>query len=188
MSVTAAIAQLTQVEVPDAIEPLHLRYARFALNEFLRATELCRRQYSLRLGSNNGAVLLPIAQGLTCIALKRVEFEGKALRTTGANKNVWLEGGSLFTDPPLDGVLSVDIVVSNNPLDGDMDVEELEQWVEVLCAGTLTRLYAMGSYPWANAQMAAYNRAVFDEGIEKARIAGKKLRDAPLSVVAYGGI
>lgn len=187
MSITTATVQFTQVEIPEAIEPLHLRYARFALNEFLRVTEIYRKQYSMVL-DGSGKAALPLPDGLAVVALKKVEVDGKKIQLSSNKPLVTYSGSELTIDLALTGVLSVEVALTTSPLDGDIEADDLEQWVEVLSAGTLTRLYTMGSYPWANAQMAAYSRSVFNEGIERARVAAKRLKDTRLSVVAYGGI
>jgi hypothetical protein len=72
--------------------------------------------------------------------------------------------------------------------DGDVDLEVLEQWLEALVAGTLSRLYSMKMYHWADMNAAAMHRAVFDNGVISARQEAKRLMSNRPMVVAYGGI
>ena len=187
MSVIAAIQQMSQAELPDALETLHQRYGRYALNEFLRESELYRTTVKVTLDGRD-SYTLALPYGTSPLHIKTVYLDDRRLDLTGTPALVRLAGGQLLVDPELNGVLSVELSLSVSPLDGDVELEELESWLEPLVAGALSRLYAMKQYHWCDMNAAMFQRSVFDDGVVKARVEGKKLKSGRPMVVAYGGL
>ena len=187
MSIVAAIQQMSMAELPDALETLHQRYARYALSEFLRETEVFRTTVTLALdGRANYVLSLPY--GTSPLHIKTVYLDDRRLSLTGDPARVRLSGGQLLVDPEMKGVLSVELSLSVSPLDGDVDFEVLDAWLEPLVAGTLARLYAMKQYHWCDMSTAVAHRLVFDAGVQRARVEANGLKSGRPMVVAYGGL
>ena len=187
MSVIAAIQQMSQAELPDALETLHQRYGRYALNEFLRESELYRTTVKVTLDGRD-SYTLALPYGTSPLHIKTVYLDDRRLALTGDPARVRLSGGQLLVDPEMKGVLSVELSLSVSPLDGDVDFEVLDAWLEPLVAGTLARLYAMKQYHWCDMTTAVAHRLVFDAGVQRARVEAKGLKSGRPMVVAYGGI
>lgn len=187
MSVIAAIQQMSQAELPDALETLHQRYGRYALNEFLRESELYRTTVKVTLDGRD-SYTLALPYGTSPIHIKTVYLDDRRLALTGDPARVRLSGGQLLVDPEMKGVLSVELSLNVSPLDGDVELEELDAWLEPLVAGTLARLYAMKQYHWCDMSTAVAHRLVFDAGVQAARVEAKGLKAGRPMVVAYGGI
>ena len=187
MSVIAAIQQMSQAELPDALETLHQRYGRYALNEFLRESELYRTTVKVTLDGRD-SYTLALPYGTSPIHIKTVYLDDRRLALTGDPARVRLSGGQLLVDPEMNGVLSVELSLSVSPLDGDVDLEVLDAWLEPLVAGTLARLYAMKQYHWCDMSTAVAHRLVFDAGVQRARVEAKGLKSGRPMVVAYGGL
>ena len=187
MSVIAAIQQMSQAELPDALETLHQRYGRYALNEFLRESELYRTTVKVTLDGHD-SYTLALPYGTSPIHIKTVYLDDRRLALTGDPARVRLSGGQLLVDPEMKGVLSVELSLNVSPLDGDVELEELDAWLEPLVAGTLARLYAMKQYHWCDMTAAVAHRLVFDAGVQRARVEAKGLKSGRPMVVAYGGI
>ena len=187
MSVIAAIQQMSQAELPDALETLHQRYGRYALNEFLRESELYRTTVKVTLDGRD-SYTLALPYGTSPIHIKTVYLDDRRLALTGDPARVRLSGGQLLVDPEMKGVLSVELSLSVSPLDGDVDLEVLDAWLEPLVAGTLARLYAMKQYHWCDMSTAVAHRLVFDAGVQRARVEANGLKSGRPMVVAYGGL
>ena len=187
MSVIAAIQQMSQAELPDALETLHQRYGRYALNEFLRESELYRTTVKVTLDGRD-SYTLALPYGTSPLHIKSVYLDDRRLALTGDPARVRLSGGQLLVDPEMKGVLSVELSLSVSPLDGDVDLEVLDAWLEPLVAGTLARLYAMKQYHWCDMSTAVAHRLVFDAGVQRARVEAKGLKSGRPMVVAYGGL
>ena len=187
MSVIAAIQQMSQAELPDALETLHQRYGRYALNEFLRESELYRTTVKVTLDGRD-SYTLALPYGTSPIHIKTVYLDDRRLALTGDPARVRLSGGHLLVDPEMKGVLSVELSLSVSPLDGDVDLEVLDAWLEPLVAGTLARLYAMKQYHWCDMSTAVAHRLVFDAGVQRARVEANGLKSGRPMVVAYGGL
>lgn len=187
MSVIAAIQQMSQAELPDALETLHQRYGRYALNEFLRESELYRTTVKVTLDGRD-SYTLALPYGTSPLHIKTVYLDDRRLALTGDPARVRLSGGQLLVDPEMKGVLSVELSLSVSPLDGDVDLEVLDAWLEPLVAGTLARLYAMKQYHWCDMTTAVAHRLVFDAGVQRARVEAKGLKSGRPMVVAYGGL
>jgi hypothetical protein len=187
MSVIAAIQQMSQAELPDALDVLHQRYGRYALNEFLRETEAYRTTVKITLDGRD-SYTLSLPYGTSPLHIKSVFRDDHRLTLSGDPAKVRLDGRKLLVDPTLTGVLAVELSLNVSPLDGDVDFEVLESWLEALVAGTLSRLYSMKMYHWADMNAAAMHRAVFDNGVISARQEAKRLMSNRPMVVAYGGI
>ena len=187
MSVIAAIQQMSQAELPDALETLHQRYGRYALNEFLRESELYRTTVKVTLDGRD-SYTLALPYGTSPLHIKSVYLDDRRLALTGDPARVRLSGGQLLVDPEMKGVLSVELSLNVSPLDGDVELEELDAWLEPLVAGTLARLYAMKQYHWCDMTTAVAHRLVFDAGVQRARVEAKGLKSGRPMVVAYGGL
>lgn len=187
MSVIAAIQQMSQAELPDALETLHQRYGRYALNEFLRESELYRTTVKVTLDGRD-SYTLALPYGTSPIHIKTVYLDDRRLALTGDPARVRLSGGQLLVDPEMKGVLSVELSLNVSPLDGDVDFEVLDAWLEPLVAGTLARLYAMKQYHWCDMTTAVAHRLVFDAGVQRARVEANGLKSGRPMVVAYGGL
>ena len=187
MSVIAAIQQMSQAELPDALETLHQRYGRYALNEFLRESELYRTTVKVTLDGRD-SYTLALPYGTSPLHIKTVYLDDRRLALTGDPARVRLSGGQLLVDPEMKGVLSVELSLSVSPLDGDVDLEVLDAWLEPLVAGTLARLYAMKQYHWCDMTTAVAHRLVFDAGVQRARVEANGLKSGRPMVVAYGGL
>ncbi len=187
MSIITAIQQMSMAELPDALETLHQRYGRYALNEFLRESELYRTTVKVTLDGRD-SYTLALPYGTSPLHIKTVYLDDRRLSLTGDPARVRLSGGQLLVDPEMNGVLSVELSLSVSPLDGDVDEEVLDTWLEPLVAGTLARLYAMKQYHWCDMSAAVYHRAVFDAGVQRARVEAKGLKSGRPMVVAYGGL
>lgn len=187
MSIITAMQQMSQVELPDALENLHLRYGRYALNEFLREAEVYRTTVTLLLDGRD-AYSLSLPYDTSPLHLKAVYLDDRRLALTGDPAKVRLDGRLLRVTPDLKGTLSVELSLNVSPLDGDVELEDLDAWLEPLVAGTLSRLYAMKMYAWADLNAAVYHRSVFDDGVRAARVEAKGLKAGRPMVVAYGGI
>ena len=187
MSVIAAIQQMSQAELPDALETLHQRYGRYALNEFLRESELYRTTVKVTLDGRD-SYTLALPYGTSPLHIKSVYLDDRRLALTGDPARVRLSGGQLLVDPEMKGVLSVELSLNVSPLDGDVELEELDAWLEPLVAGTLARLYAMKQYHWCDMTAAVAHRLVFDAGVQRARVEAKGLKSGRPMVVAYGGL
>lgn len=187
MSILMAMQQMSQAELPEALETLHLRYGRYALNEFLREAEVYRTRV-VQVLDGRTAYTLSLPYGASALHIKSVYLDDRRLALTGDPARVRLSGGQLLVDPEMKGVLSVELSLNVSPLDGDVELEELDAWLEPLVAGTLSRLYAMKMYDWADLNAAVYHRSVFDAGVQAARVEAKGLKAGRPMVVAYGGI
>lgn len=188
MSIITAMQQMAQAELPEALETLHQRYGRYALNEFLRESEVYRTTVKVTLDGRSTGYAVSLPYGASPLHIKTVFLDDHRLTLSGDPAKVRLEGGKLKADPTLTGVLSVELSLNVSPLDGDVDLEELDAWLEPLVAGTLARLYAMKQYHWADLTAAVYHRSVFDAGVQAARVEAKGLRAGRPMVVAYGGL
>lgn len=187
MSVIAAIQQMSQAELPDALETLHQRYGRYALNEFLRESELYRTTVKVTLDGRD-SYTLALPYGTSPLHIKTVYLDDRRLALTGDPARVRLDGQTLRVSEELKGTLTVELSLSVSPLDGDVDLEVLDAWLEPLVAGTLARLYAMKQYHWCDMTTAVAQRLVFDAGVQAARVEAKGLKAGRPMVVAYGGI
>ena len=188
MSIITAIQHMSQAELPDALEILHQRYGRYALNEFLRESEVYRTTVRVTLDGRSTGYAVSLPYGASPLHIKSVFLDDRRLDLTGTPARVRLAGGQLMVDPTLQGVLAVELSLIVSPLDGDVDEEVLDTWLEPLVAGTLARLYAMKQYHWADMSTAVYHRAVFDAGVTRALVEGKQLKSGRPMVVAYGGL
>lgn len=187
MSVIAAIQQMSQAELPDALETLHQRYGRYALNEFLRESELYRTTVKVTLdGRDRYTLALPY--GTSPLHIKSVYLDDRRLALIGDPAKVRLDGQTLRVSEELKGTLTVELSLNVSPLDGDVELEELDAWLEPLVAGTLARLYAMKQYHWSDMTTAVAHRLVFDAGVQRARVEAKGLKSGRPMVVAYGGL
>ena len=187
MSIITAMQQMAQAELPEALETLHQRYGRYALNEFLRESEVYRTTVRVTLDGRD-SYTLALPYGTSPIHIKTVYLDDRRLALTGDPARVRLSGGQLLVDPEMKGVLSVELSLSVSPLDGDVDFEVLDAWLEPLVAGTLARLYAMKQYHWCDMTTAVAHRLVFDAGVQRARVEAKGLKSGRPMVVAYGGL
>lgn len=187
MSILAAMQQMSQAELPEALETLHLRYGRYALNEFLREAEVYRTSVVLVL-DGRAAYTLSLPYGASALHIKSVHLDDRRLPLTGDPAKVRLDGQMLRVSEELKGTLTVELSLNVSPLDGDVELEDLDPWLEPLVAGTLSRLYAMKMYAWADLKAAVYHRSVFDDGVRAARVEAKGLKAGRPMVVAYGGI
>lgn len=187
MSILTAMQQMSQAELPEALETLHLRYGRYALNEFLREADVYRTTVTLLLdGRETYTPALPY--DTQPLHIKAVYLDDRRLSLTGDPSRVRLDGRTLRVNPELKGTLTVELSLNVSPLDGDVDLEILDAWLEPLVAGTLARLYSMKMYAWADLTAAVYHRSVFDAGVQAARVEAKGLKAGRPMVVAYGGI
>lgn len=187
MSIITAMVTMSQAELPDALETLHLRCGRYALNEFLREAEVYRTSVVLVL-DGRAAYTLSLPYGASALHIKSVHLDDRRLPLTGDPAKVRLEGKTLRVEPTLTGTLQVTLSLNVSPLDGDVELEAVENWLEPLVAGTLARLFAMSQYHWADINIAALHRGVFDAGVLAARSEAKQLRSGRPMVVAYGGL
>lgn len=187
MSIITAIQHMSQAELPDALETLHQRYGRYALNEFLRESEVYRTRV-VQVLDGRTAYTLSLPYGASALHIKSVYLDDRRLPLTGDPARVRLSGGQLLVDPEMKGVLSVELSLSVSPLDGDVDLEVLDAWLEPLVAGTLARLYAMKQYHWCDMTTAVALRLVFDAGVQRARVEANGLKSGRPMVVAYGGL
>lgn len=187
MSILMAMQQMSQAELPEALETLHLRYGRYALNEFLREAEVYRTRV-VQVLDGRTAYTLPLPYGASALHIKSVYLDDRRLPLTGDPAKVRLDGQTLRVSEELKGTLTVELSLNVSPLDGDVELEELDAWLEPLVAGTLSRLYAMKMYDWADLNAAVYHRSVFDAGVHAARVEAKGLKAGRPMVVAYGGL
>lgn len=188
MSIITAMQHIAQAELPEALETLHQRYGRYALNEFLRESEVYRTTVRVTLDGRSTGYAVSLPYGASPLHIKSVFLDDRRLALTGDPARVRLSGGQLLVDPEMKGVLSVELSLSVSPLDGDVDFEVLDAWLEPLVAGTLARLYAMKQYHWCDMTTAAAHRLVFDAGVQRARVEAKGLKSGRPMVVAYGGL
>ena len=187
MSIITAIQHMSQAELPDALETLHQRYGRYALNEFLRETEVYRTRV-VQVLDGRTAYTLSLPYGASALHIKSVYLDDRRLPLTGDPAKVRLDVQTLRVSEELKGTLTVELSLNVSPLDGDVELEELDAWLEPLVAGTLSRLYAMKMYNWADLNAAVYHRSVFDAGVQAARVEAKGLKAGRPMVVAYAGL
>ena len=108
MSVIAAIQQMSQAELPDALDVLHQRYGRYALNEFLRETEAYRTTVKITLDGRD-SYTLSLPYGTSPLHIKSVFRDDHRLTLSGDPAKVRLDGRKLLVDPTLTGVLASSI-------------------------------------------------------------------------------
>jgi len=181
------IAALSAAEIPDAMPVLHERCARFATAEFLRETNVYRVTLQLTVVPDN-YYTLDIPWGTSAVGIRRVAIDGNHVVFTEGVPWPTVNAGRVYIPEGFEGDLELEISLTIAPLDGDMDYEIVEPWLETLTSGALARLYALPQYGWFDAKLADYHRQLYRTGIDRARSHATGRNSGRVMRVRYGGL
>lgn len=175
--------------IPDCLEPVIDQYVHIA------AVELCRRSLkwterkaTATLDATSFPYTIPTTTGtrivkvlsvvINSISLERSDIEteeqsdGDWLTTTGEPcRFVEESSGVLMIVPLPDTAVDVTIEVAIEPSDNGTSIDDTiyaEHWLDIQ-AGAMAKLCVMPGKPWTDANIALYNRDIFERGIENAK-------------------
>lgn len=175
--------------IPDCLEPVIDEYVHIA------AVELCRRSLkwtevkaSVTLDSGDFPYSVPVTAGTRIVKVLSVVIDGVSLersdveteeqangdwRTTTGTPRSFVEesSGTLMIVPPPSTSVDVAIEVAVEPSPSGTAIDDtvyIEHWRDIQ-AGAISMLCVMPGKPWTDANIALYNRDIFERGIENAK-------------------
>lgn len=187
MSLIQAVTELSQSMLSGAILPIHERYAHLTLTEFLRRSEMYREEfYATMDGTTSFSPDFP--DNTTVIGIRCIDLDGRRLSLSNDRVTAKVKHGEVIFSQPIRGEVSVTVALNVDPVSGDVPFDDFAETLEVVLAGTLSRMYAMPDQPWYDLIQAAYQRNIFDEGVRLAASAAKGLRSDKVMKVRYAGL
>lgn len=166
------------------------------------AIEFCERSYVLRMdhpaisaAADTGEYTWSPGTGLKVVRAEEVWYDGKPLtpitvddlKDLNEHWTSW-EGTPLYfvqervemltiVPYPADSLAdAIEAKVSVKPSRSATGIDDAiwEKYLEVIASGAKARLFAMSGKPWTNEKLAVYHKGMFDDGIDKARLAAFK--------------
>lgn len=171
--------------------PLIINAVRNAAIEFLKDTGLSEQAVSIPLTAGLASYVIPVAAGTVAQSFVRGVVDG-AYSVTATNpvslhdnnadwrneagnvpNRAFIEGGLLTVTPiPSAEGATLSAVFTTAPARAAIEVDDflLEDWIEGIASGALSRLMALPGYPWANPELVAYHKGKFETAKSEARV------------------